>query len=83
MVFALWLVVVASALSVVYVTYLNRQSTQELESLRHSAGELQVRSGQYLLERSTLATYSRVGRLAEEKLGMTTPDIKQVVLIKP
>jgi len=52
---ALWLAVIVSALAVVFVTYRNRVATDKLETLRHQAAALHVQSGQYLLERSTLA----------------------------
>lgn len=79
----LWGAVVASAMGVVSVTHQSRVATHQLETLRHAAADLHVQSGQYLLERSTLAEYSRIEQIATQKLGMTVPDIETVVVIKP
>ncbi len=79
----LWLFVLASALGVVSVTYQTRVATDTLETLRHQAADLHVQSGQYLLERSTLAAYARIEDKALHKLGMTVPDIETVVIIRP
>lgn len=78
----LWFGVVSSALAVVYVTYKTRTATQTLESLRHQASDLHVQSGRYLLERSSLAAYSRVEKIAVDKHGMIVPKTEQMVVIK-
>lgn len=79
----LWFVFMFSALSVVYVTHKARVSTHELELLRHEEADLNVESGQLLLEKSSLATFVRVERLAVEKLGMRVPKTEQVMIVKP
>lgn len=80
---ALWCAVVATALAVVYVTHRARLGTHSLEELRHEAAHLHVQSGQFLLERSSLAAYARVEEFAIEKLEMTVPNIDQVMVVKP
>ncbi len=83
LIFAAWFLVMASALSVVYVTHRARLATHELEKLRHAAADLQAESGQLLLEKSSLSAYARVEQLATKQFGMTVPEIDQVVLVKP
>lgn len=78
-----WFFVMASALTVVYVTHRARLATHELEKLRHEAADLHAESGQLLLEKSSLAAYARVEQLALKKLDMTVPEIGQVVIVKP
>ncbi len=79
----LWFSVVGSAMGVAYMGYQSRVATQQLEALRDQAAALHVQSGQYLLERSTWAEYSRIEFLAIEKLGMTVPGLESIVVIKP
>jgi cell division protein FtsL len=78
-----WILVFLSALAVIWVTYQARLATRELEELRHEAADLHAESGQLLLEKNTFSAYARVEQLATEKLGMTVPDIDQVIIVKP
>lgn len=78
----LWLLVLASALGVVASTHKHRQQVDRLETLRQEADELQVVWGQYLLERSTWASYSRVQRLAREQLSMRLPRSRDIVVVQ-
>lgn len=78
----LWLLVLASALGVVASTHQHRQQVNRLETLRQEADELQVVWGQYLLERSTWASYSRVQRLAREQLSMRLPRSRDIVVVQ-
>lgn len=79
----LWLLVLASALAVVASTHEVRQKVDQLETLRREAVELEVVWGQYLLEQSTWAAYSRVERLAVEELNMKVPETEQIVMVTP
>lgn len=79
----LWVGAVASALAVVDTTYRVRAATRELESLRHTAAALEVRSGQFLLERGALANYARIEARAIDELSMTVPDADHLVIITP
>ncbi|MDN3638964.1 cell division protein FtsL [Simiduia curdlanivorans] len=79
----LWLLVAASALLVVRSTHDARIAFFQLESLRREAGELEVQRGQYLLEQSTWAAYSRVEKLAVEKLQMRLPDAASTIMVQP
>lgn len=77
----LWAAVTVSAIGVVYSTFAARQATAELEDLRREASSLQVVSGQYLLEKSTLASYTRVEVEAEKKLDMQVPPVESLQVV--
>lgn len=77
----LWMFSFSSALGVVYSTYKSRKATQVLEELRREANGLQVMSGQYLLEKSSWAAYSRVEQIAQSELNMKIPIPEQTVLV--
>jgi len=78
---ALWLAVVGSALAVVASTQVVRRDVNELETLRREAAQLQVQWGQYLLEQSTWAAYSRVEAAAVSELNMMAPTPEDIVMI--
>jgi cell division protein FtsL len=78
----LWLSVVSSSLGVVYSTYETRQLTRHLENLRREATSLQVTSGKYLLEKSTLAAYTRVESEAKNALDMEVPSIESLIMVR-
>ena len=76
-----WFFSIVSALAVVYSTFQSRQATQELDDLRRQATGLQVMSGQLLLEKSSLAEYSRIERIALGQLEMKVPEVEKTVLV--
>ncbi|MDO3382798.1 cell division protein FtsL [Gilvimarinus algae] len=78
----LWLACLISALAVVSVTQQVRRETDRLESLRRESAELEVQWGQYLLEQSTWASYSRVEKKAREELDMHVPEAEHIILVK-
>lgn len=78
----LWSAVIASATAVVYSTHLTRHAFYEYQRLEKQSNALQVEWGQLLLEKSTQAAQLRVERLAQNKLGMTTPSLAEVVVVK-
>jgi cell division protein FtsL len=78
----LWVAALASAMGVVYSTFETRQATQQLEELRREAGALQVESGMFLLEKSSLAAYTRVEAEAESKLGMEVPALESLQMVR-
>ncbi len=78
----LWIGAFLSALAVVNSTFEVRQITIKLEALRKSANALQVISGQFLLEKSAQAEYSRVEREARKKLQMINPDPSNTILVE-
>ena len=78
----LLLAVLASALSVVYVTNVHRMTFSQLQIEEQDAHELQLQWGQLLLEQASLATPARVEQLADEKLHMVLPSDKQIVILR-
>lgn len=78
---ALWLLVIVSALAVVASTHETRNQVDRLETLRRDAAELQVVWGQYMLEQSTWAAYSRIERLARDDLDMYLPRLENIVMV--
>jgi cell division protein FtsL len=77
----LWISVVASALAVVGSTQVVRRDVNQLETLRREAAQLQVEWGQYLLEESTWAAYSRIEGIATQELNMIAPTSERVVMV--
>jgi cell division protein FtsL len=77
------LLVLSSALGVVYTKYLNRNLHIQLEVLQDSRNNLHVEWTQLLLEQGTLASDLRVEKIAREKLGMIAPSNKEIVVIQP
>lgn len=80
--FVCWSLCISSAFGVVYSTFEARSATHELEELRREAAGLKVISGQYLLEQSSLASYSRVEHIAKQRLGMSDPSAEHTVLVR-
>lgn len=78
----LWFLIMGSGLGVIYSTHLSRQLFNELESKRRVTSELHVEWGQYLLEQSTWASYTRVERIAAERLNMKHPAPENMVVIR-
>jgi len=79
---AVWVVVICSALSVVYVSHLCRQLHGELSRLEQEANTLQVEWGRYLLEQSSWASLSRIEQLAKSRLHMRVPGTEEIVVIR-
>jgi cell division protein FtsL len=77
------LVVLTSAIGVVYAKYLSRKLFVELDGLRDQRDALDVEWGQLQLEESTLGAHGRVERLAAERLGMRQPRPDEVFVLAP
>ena len=77
----LWVIVLMSALVVVYSVHDTRNKFSELEVLRVQQDELQVEWGKYLLEESAWASYGRIEKVATEKLLMQVPMMSQVIMV--
>lgn len=77
----LTLSVLASALSVVYVTHLNRILHAAYQHNLVEQDHLFMQRGQLLLERSTWMMQARIQQIAEKQLNMIVPDHKSVVII--
>ena len=78
----LLLMVLGSALGIVVTTFKTRHCLSELDGLRRDARDMQVLWGQYLVEKSTWATYARVHEIAQSSLGMQTPEACKIVILQ-
>jgi cell division protein FtsL len=79
--YALLVLVVISAFSVVYYTHVNRQTTSELELLFTQRDELDIEWRNLLLEQSSLAEHSAIESKAKKLLNMKRPDVKSEVIV--
>lgn len=79
----LFIFVLMSAISVVYTKHMNRKYFSELQRLSLAKDEMNIEWGQLQLERSTFAASSIIEKNAREKLGMSQPNEKEVILIAP
>lgn len=70
MVMILWLAVIMSALSVVYVRNLERQYIHELDQTTHQTQQLDIEHSQLLLEKSMWSAPGRVRHIAHKQLLM-------------
>ena len=76
------LLVMISAVAVIYAKHTNRMLYVELRNLEQQRDELNVDWGRLQLEQSTWATHGRVEGVARTKLGMRTLDYGEVVIVK-
>lgn len=78
-VFVVWMVLVVSALMVVYSKFTLRGKVSELQILSSQLSDAQVELGQLMLEQGTVASYDRVERYASQELQMRAPEYDEVV----
>ena len=76
-------VVLLSAVSVVYARHDARQLFIELQQLTVERDRLNIDWGRLQIEHSTWASPGRVEQIAREKLGMREPDPAKVVIVEP
>lgn len=78
----LLLLVIATALGVVYSSFKSRQLFSELQRLDREAIHLEEDWGRLLLEQSTWASPARIEQLARARLNMVVPESQDMVLIE-
>lgn len=78
---ALFLVVIASALGVVYSKHHSRGLFMALQAEVDKRDQLNVEWGQLQLEQSTWATHGRIEEVARGRLQMTLPDARSTVIL--
>lgn len=76
------MMVVFSALSIIYVTHVSRELHATFQRNLNIQDRLHVAKGQLLLERSTWMMQARIQEVAEKKLGMVFPNHKSVIVIR-
>ena len=79
----LLLLVVSSALAVVYGADRARRLFVVTQRLERVLAEFEVEWGQLQLEQTTWAEHGRIERLGRERLHMTLPPREAVVYLKP
>lgn len=77
------LLVLASAMGVVYSTFETRKLVAKYQKMQSHNNEMQVEWGQLLLEQSTWGSYNRVEQLATDKLKMRVPAPNEIVMVEP
>lgn len=73
--------VFVSALQIVVTQHQARKTFIELQKLEAVRDELNEEWGRLQLEQSTWATDDRIERIAREKLDMSNPDRKSIVIL--
>jgi cell division protein FtsL len=81
-IYGILLLVLMSAFSVIYFTYLNRQTTSKIEVILTERDVLEIEWRNLLLEQNSLAEHSAIESSAEKQLNMTRPDEKSEIIIK-
>lgn len=79
----LLLVVVSTAVSVIYSKHQARKLFVELQALGNERDDMDIEWGQLQLEQSTLTTHGQVERAAREQLGMVSLSADNMVIVKP
>ncbi len=79
----LLLMLVVTAIAVVYVKYSSRIHFIEYEQQQKVRDQLNIEWGQLQLEQSTWATHSRIEELAKTRLGMRNVEYEKIVFIRP
>ena len=79
----LTLLVLVSALGVVFAKHQNRRLYAELAVLQKQSDAMDVEWGRLQLEQSTWATHGRIEKIARQRLGMRNVDYDKVVIVKP
>ena len=78
----LLLLVLCSAIAVIYITNEYRSSFSQLQQLEQTMHQHQLQWGQLLLEQASLATPARVEELAVQKLQMHLPADTQTFVLR-
>ena len=78
----LWLMVMVSAVGVVWSKQQSRNQFVELQRLEKERDQLDTEWGQLRLEQSTWVTYGRIEKIARDDLHMVLPDPNQVHLVE-
>ena len=77
------LVLLASALSVIYSKYQSRLIFIEIQKQERALDQYEVEWGQLQLELTTLAEQNRVEQVAREQLKLVMPLREKIIYIKP
>jgi cell division protein FtsL len=73
---------VVSSLGVAYSSHETRNMYRDLQQLEKDHDDLEHEYEKLLLEQSAWADYTRLNRLAQDKLQMTAPAISEMVVLR-
>ncbi|SEG70830.1 cell division protein FtsL [Marinobacterium lutimaris] len=76
------LLVIGSAMLVIYSAYEYRRLFNQHQVLSSQGEDLQVEWGQLLLEESAWSSNNRIETLADKKLQMTSPERKNIEIVR-
>jgi cell division protein FtsL len=79
----LWLLLLASAVLVIYYKYETRLLFIELQKLERDLDGYEVEWGQLQLELTTLTEQDRIEQFANKKLKLVMPFRDQIIYVKP
>lgn len=79
----LFVLVLASAIMLVYTKHQSRKLFVELQQLKYEVDDLNTEWGQLQLEQSAWSDHGRIERVAHTRLSMVMPESDEVVFIKP
>jgi cell division protein FtsL len=79
----LLVLLLVSALAVVYAKHQGRKLFVELQALREARDSMDIEWGQLQLEQSTLTTQGQVERAARERLGMVYLTADSTEIVRP
>ena len=77
------LLVVVTAIAIVYSKHSGRELFIELQALANERDAMDVEWGQLQLEQSTLTTQGQVERAARDQLGMVSLSAGNMIIVKP
>ncbi|HET8817646.1 MAG TPA: cell division protein FtsL [Pseudidiomarina sp.] len=77
----LFIMVIVSALTVIYVAHAHRQLTIERDELLSARDQLDIEWRHLQIEETSLTEHSRIERIAEQRLDMVRPEGQQEVLV--
>jgi cell division protein FtsL len=80
---ALLVILVGSALGVVYMKYRSRMLFAEVQRIEQELEASDVELGQLQLEQNTWAEHSRIEKMAHGRIGMMKPQRESIIYIKP
>ena len=79
----LFVLVLITALALVYSKHQSRQLFNEVAQLKSEVDKLNTEWGQLQLEQSSWSEHGRIERIARSRLSMVLPDNDEVVFVQP
>ncbi len=76
------LVMILSALGVIYSVHLTRQQYSQLQEFQAAQDHLDSEYERLLLEQSAWANYSRIDQVARDDLQMQPPEPKAMIVVR-